>query len=153
MSKIVLKNGGTIDKYMGDCIMAFWNAPLPCENHAEMAVKSAIEIEEEINELKAIYKRRDLPDINVGTGINTGTCIVGNMGSESRFDYSVIGDAVNLAARLEATAGRAEYIDYKTIISRATYQQLPSGYVCTEIGTINVKGKKEPITIYYPKKV
>ena len=153
MTKIILKNGGTIDKYMGDCIMAFWNAPLPCDNHAEMAVKSAIEIEEEINELKAIYKRRDLPDINVGTGINTGTCIVGNMGSESRFDYSVIGDAVNLAARLEATAGRAEYIDYKTIISRATYQQLPSGYVCTEIGTINVKGKKEPITIYYPKKV
>lgn len=153
MTKIILRNGGTIDKYMGDCIMAFWNAPLPCDNHAEMAVKSAIEIEQEINELKRIYKERDLPDINVGTGINTGTCIVGNMGSESRFDYSVIGDAVNLAARLEATAGRGQYIDKKTIISRATYQQLPSGYMCTEIGTINVKGKKEPITIYYPTKV
>jgi len=153
MTKIILNNGGTIDKYMGDCIMAFWNAPLPCDNHAEMAVKSAIEIEEEINELKKEYEDRGLPDINVGTGVNTGTCIVGNMGSESRFDYSVIGDAVNLAARLEATAGRHEYIDYKTIISRATYQQLPSGYVSTEIGTINVKGKKEPITIYYPKKL
>ncbi len=153
MTKIILRNGGTIDKYMGDCIMAFWNAPLPCDNHAEMAVKSAIEIEQEINELKRIYKERDLPDINVGTGINTGTCIVGNMGSESRFDYSVIGDAVNLAARLEATAGRGQYLDKKTIISRATYQQLPSGYMCTEIGTINVKGKKEPITIYYPTKV
>ena len=153
MTKIILNNGGTIDKYMGDCIMAFWNAPLPCDNHAEMAVKSAIEIEEEINELKKEYEDRGLPDINVGTGVNTGTCIVGNMGSESRFDYSVIGDAVNLAARLEATAGRHEFIDYKTIISRATYQQLPSGYVSTEIGTINVKGKKEPITIYYPKKL
>ena len=153
MTKIILANGGTIDKYMGDCIMAFWNAPLPCDNHAEMAVKSAIEIEEEINELKREYKSRDLPDINVGTGVNTGTCIVGNMGSESRFDYSVIGDAVNLAARLEATAGRAKYIDHKTIISSHTYKQLPPGYVSHEIGTIQVKGKKEPITIYSPKKV
>jgi adenylate cyclase len=152
MTKIILANGGTIDKYMGDCIMAFWNAPLPCPNHAEMAVKSAIEIEEEINELKREYEERALPDINVGTGVNTGTCIVGNMGSESRFDYSVIGDAVNLAARLEATAGRAEYIDYKTIISKDTYKQLPAGYVSHEIGTIKVKGKEEPITIYYPKK-
>jgi adenylate cyclase len=152
MTKIILANGGTIDKYMGDCIMAFWNAPLPCPNHAEMAVKSAIEIEEEINELKQEYEERALPDINVGTGVNTGTCIVGNMGSESRFDYSVIGDAVNLAARLEATAGRAEYLDYKTIISKDTYLQLPSGYVSHEIGTIKVKGKEEPITIYYPKK-
>ena len=153
MTKIILKNGGTIDKYMGDCIMAFWNAPLPCKNHAEMAVKSALEIEEKTNELKAIYKERGLPDINVGTGINTGDCIVGNMGSESRFDYSVIGDAVNLAARLEATAARHEYIDYKTIISSYTYKELPSGYVSQEIGQIKVKGKEELITIYTPKAV
>jgi len=153
MTKIILNNGGTIDKYMGDCIMAFWNAPLPCDNHAEMAVKSGIEIEEEVNYLKRQYKERGLPDINVGTGINTGTCIVGNMGSESRFDYSVIGDAVNLAARLEATAGRGDYLNHKTIISKDTYKQLPSGYVSTEIGTIKVKGKNEPITIYSPKKL
>ena len=151
MTKIILANGGTIDKYMGDCIMAFWNAPIPCENHAEMAVKSAIEIENKTNELKEIYKARGLPDINVGTGINTGDCIVGNMGSESRFDYSVIGDAVNLAARLEATAARHEYIDYKTIISSHTFKQLPPGYVCSEIGQIKVKGKDELITIYSPK--
>ena len=151
MTNIILKNGGTIDKYMGDCIMAFWNAPLPCENHAEMAVKSAIEIEEKTNELKRIYEERGLPDINVGTGINTGTCIVGNMGSKSRFDYSVIGDAVNLAARLEATAARHEYINYKTIISSYTYKQLPQGFICSDIGTIKVKGKEEPITIYSPK--
>ena len=154
MTTIILNNGGTIDKYMGDCIMAFWNAPLPCENHAEMAVKSGIEIEEEINELKKEYRDRGLPDINVGTGINTGTCIVGNMGSRSRFDYSVIGDAVNLAARLEATAGRADYIDYKTIISRETMKQsMEQGLVFHEIGTIKVKGKTEPITIYHPRKV
>ena len=152
MTKIIQNNGGTIDKYMGDCIMAFWNAPLPCLNHAEMAVKSAIEIEEKTNELKRIYKDRGLPDINVGTGVNTGTCIVGNMGSESRFDYSVIGDAVNLAARLEATAARHEYIDYKTIISSFTMKQLPEGYFCSEIGKIKVKGKEEEITIYSPHK-
>jgi adenylate cyclase len=151
MTKIILANGGTIDKYMGDCIMAFWNAPLPCENHAEMAVKSAIEIEAKTNELKDVYKKRGLPDINVGTGVNTGDCIVGNMGSESRFDYSVIGDAVNLAARLEATAARHEYIEYKTIISSFTRDQLPDGYKCDEIGNIKVKGKDELITIYSPK--
>jgi len=153
MTKIILKNGGTIDKYMGDCIMAFWNAPLFCPNHAELAVKSAIEIEEEINELKKVYEERGLPDINVGTGINTGTCIVGNMGSETRFDYSVIGDAVNLAARLEATAGRGEYINKKTIMSRATMEQLPAGYLSEELGTIQVKGKEEKIRIYYPSKI
>jgi adenylate cyclase len=151
MTKIILANGGTIDKYMGDCIMAFWNAPLACENHAEMAVKSAIEIEAKTNELKAVYEERGLPDINVGTGVNTGDCIVGNMGSESRFDYSVIGDAVNLAARLEATAARGDYLEYKTIISSFTRDQLPAEYICEEIGNIKVKGKDELITIYSPK--
>jgi len=150
MTNIILANGGTIDKYMGDCIMAFWNAPLECKNHAEMAVKSGIEIEAEIKELQKEYEERELPSINVGTGINTGTCIVGNMGSESRFDYSVIGDAVNLAARLEATAGRGEYLDNKTIMSRATALQLPSGWLFTELGNIKVKGKKETIKIYSP---
>ena len=153
MTKIILENGGTIDKYMGDCIMAFWNAPLPCNNHAEMAVKSAIEIEEEVNELKRIYEDRGLPDIRVGTGINTGTCIVGNMGSESRFDYSVIGDAVNLAARLEATASRGKYLDYPTIISKATVDQIGSGYAFSDIGKIKVKGKEEEIQIYHPRKL
>jgi len=150
MTNIILANGGTIDKYMGDCIMAFWNAPLECKNHAEMAVKSGVEIEAEIKELQKEYEERGLPPINVGTGINTGTCIVGNMGSESRFDYSVIGDAVNLAARLEATAGRGEYLNNKTIISRATALQLPSGWVFTEIGNIKVKGKEELTKIYSP---
>ncbi len=151
MTKIILGNGGTIDKYMGDCIMAFWNAPLPCNNHAEMAVLSAIQIEEEVNELKRIYQDRGLPDINVGTGINTGTCIVGNMGSESRFDYSVIGDAVNLAARLEATAARGQFLDYKTIVSKETREQVGEGYIFEDIGSIKVKGKEEEISIFYPK--
>jgi adenylate cyclase len=151
MTKIIMNNGGTIDKYMGDCIMAFWNAPLSCDNHAEMAVKSAIEIEEKTNALKKIYSDRGLPDINVGTGINSGTAIVGNMGSDARFDYSVIGDSVNLAARLEATAARGEYKEYKTIISSFTKDLLPEQYNCEKIGDIKVKGKEDLITIYSPK--
>lgn len=147
MTNIILNNGGTIDKYMGDCIMAFWNAPLPCDNHAEMAVKSAIEIEEKTNELRRRYSEQGLPPINVGTGINTGDCIVGNMGSESRFDYSVIGDAVNLAARLEATAARGDYLEYKTIYSSFTMEQL-TDIKSRPIGQIKVKGKEEMIDIY-----
>ena len=147
MTQIILKNGGTIDKYMGDCIMAFWNAPLPCDNHAELAVKSAIEIERKTDELRKIYNERGLPPINVGTGINTGDCIVGNMGSDSRFDYSVIGDAVNLAARLEATASRGDYKDYPTIYSRFTMEQL-TDTSSVKIGQIKVKGKEELIDIY-----
>ena len=147
MTNIILNNGGTIDKYMGDCIMAFWNAPLPCENHAEMAVKSAIEIEDKTNELRERYIAEGLPPINVGTGINTGSCIVGNMGSAVRFDYSVIGDAVNLAARLEATAARGDYLEYKTIYSSHTMEQLIQ-IESRPIGQIKVKGKEEMIDIY-----
>ncbi len=148
MTKIILHNGGTIDKYMGDCIMAFWNAPLDCPNHADKAVKSAIEIRKKTEELNKQFKEQDLglPPINVGTGVNSGTCIVGNMGSETRFDYSVIGDAVNLAARLEATAGRHDYKEYPIIISEDTMKLC--SFNCKNIGNILVKGKSEPVNIY-----
>ena len=149
MTKIILNNGGTIDKYMGDCIMAFWNAPLDCENHADLAVKSAIEINKKTEELNKRFKDQNLglPPINVGTGVNTGTCIVGNMGSETRFDYSVIGDAVNLAARLEATAGRNDYKEWKIIVSEATVKNCKE-HNFENIGDIMVKGKSEPIKIF-----
>ena len=153
MSKIVLENGGTIDKYMGDCIMAFWNAPLDCENHAEMAVKTAIECAEETENIKKEFKERGLPDINIGSGVNTGTCIVGNMGSESRLDYSVIGDSVNLAARLEATTRNYKDENGKVpplIYSSYTKEQL-TNIESIEIDKIKVKGKEELITIYKPK--
>ena len=153
MSQIVLRNGGTIDKYMGDCIMAFWNAPLDCPNHAEMAVKTGIECAEETEKLKKEFKERGLPDINIGSGVNTGTCIVGNMGSENRLDYSVIGDAVNLAARLEAAT--RNYKDKKgkvtpLIYSSYTKEQLKD-IESIELDKIKVKGKEELITIYKPK--
>ena len=152
MSKIVLKNGGTIDKYMGDCIMAFWNAPLDCENHAEMAVKTAIECAEETDKIKAEFKERGLPDINIGSGVNTGTCIVGNMGSEMRLDYSVIGDSVNLAARLEAATRNYKDENGKVtplLYPSFTYEKLKN-IKSVEVDKIKVKGKEELITIYKP---
>ena len=149
MTTILLNNGGMIDKFMGDCIMAVFNAPIDMPNHAEMAVKSAIEIEAKTLELKARYKERGLPDINVGTGVNTGTAIVGNMGSTTRFDFSVIGDAVNLAARLEATAGRGDFKDSPTLYSSYTMEQLEN-IESVEVDKIKVKGKEELITIYKP---
>ena len=153
MTKIVLENGGTVDKYMGDCIMAFWNAPLDCENHAEMAVRTAMECAVETENLKAAWKGKGLPEINIGSGVNTGTCIVGNMGSTTRFDYSVIGDAVNLAARLEASTR-----NYKTrgggivntIYSSYTQEQLPDDLKGVELDKIKVKGKDELVTIFKP---
>ena len=152
MTKIVLKNGGTIDKYMGDCIMAFWNAPLDCDNHAEMAVKTAIECAKETEEIKKEFKSKGLPEINIGSGVNTGTCIVGNMGSEMRLDYSVIGDAVNLAARLEAQT--RNYKDENGIVVPLLYSQytksLLSNIDSIEVDKIKVKGKEELITIYKP---
>ena len=148
VSNIILSNGGMIDKFMGDCVMAIFNAPLDMPNHAEMAIKSCQEIEDKIKELKVLYKERGLPDINVGTGVNTGPAIVGNMGSKTRLDYSVVGDAVNLAARLEATAGRHEHLDNKTIWSSFTQDQLPDTIKTKSIGEIKVKGKEELIQIY-----
>jgi len=152
MSKIVLQNGGTIDKYMGDCIMAFWNAPLDCSNHAEMAVKTSIECAEETDKIKAEFKAKGLPDINIGSGVNTGICIVGNMGSEMRLDYSVIGDSVNLAARLEAHT--RNYKDENGKVTPVLYssftQEKLENIKSIEVDKIKVKGKEELITIYKP---
>ena len=152
MSKIVLQNGGTIDKYMGDCIMAFWNAPLDCSNHAEMAVKTAIECAEETDKIKAEFKAKGLPDINIGSGVNTGICIVGNMGSEMRLDYSVIGDSVNLAARLESQT--RNYKDENCKVTPVLYssytQEKLENIKSIEVDKIKVKGKEELITIYKP---
>ena len=147
MTKIVLKNGGTIDKFMGDCIMAFWNAPLPCSNHADKAVKTSIEICEAADELIQQLEDQGLPRIDIGIGINTGTCIVGNMGSESRFDYSVIGDAVNLGARLEGQT--RNYDGVRVLLGPETYQSCKER-AFSEVDRILVKGKSEKVTIYTP---
>ena len=144
-TKIILNNNGTVDKYMGDCIMAFWNAPLPCDNHADMAVKTSLEIIEATKKLNEELKPLNLPPINVGIGVNTGDCIVGNMGSEVRFDYSVIGDAVNLAARLESQTRNYDGVDL--LLSSFTRDSCSQG-TFKQVDTITVKGKTEPVTIY-----
>ena len=144
-TKIILNNSGTIDKYMGDCIMSFWNAPLNCPNHAELAVKSAEEILIATKELNEELKPLNLPPINVGIGINTGECIVGNMGSELRFDYSVIGDAVNLGARLESQTRNYDGVD--VLLGQETYLQCPNR-VFQRVDSITVKGKTEPVIVY-----
>ncbi len=144
-TKIILNNNGTVDKYMGDCIMAFWNAPLPCENHADMAIKTSIEIIEATRKLNEELKPLNLPPINVGIGVNTGECIVGNMGSEVRFDYSVIGDAVNLAARLEGQTRNYEGVDL--LLSQFSREASTEGKF-REVDRIQVKGKTEKVTVY-----
>ena len=145
MTKIILSHGGTIDKYMGDCIMAFWNAPLDCEDHAQKAVDASREISEKADELIKELEEQGLPRIDVGIGINTGECIVGNMGSELRFDYSVIGDAVNLASRLEGQT--RNYDGIRVLLSARTVGSCEEG-LFTRVDEIQVKGKSETITVY-----
>jgi len=143
MTDIILKNEGTIDKYMGDCIMAFWNAPIDCKNHREMAVKSAKEMKQK---LALMNKTKEFdPPLNIGIGINTGKCLVGNMGSEQRFDYSVIGDAVNLASRLESSS---KTLGQDIVISENTREPLFERFNFKFIDKIKVKGKDESINVY-----
>ena len=144
-TKIIINNRGTIDKYMGDCIMAFWNAPLDCEDHANLAVKSALEVLEATKELNEELAPLNLPPINVGIGISTGECIVGNMGSEIRFDYSVIGDAVNLGARLEGQTRNYAGVD---LLLSARTAGLCTTFSFREVDRIKVKGKEERVTIF-----
>ena len=145
MTKIILKNGGTIDKFMGDCIMAFWNAPLRCEDHAARAIDTAQEILEAADEFIIELESKGLPRIDIGIGINTGECIVGNMGSEARFDYSVIGDAVNLASRLEGQT--RNYDGVRVLLGQETHYSCPARDV-QYVDSIKVKGKTEAIKVY-----
>ena len=141
-TEIILKHGGTIDKYMGDCIMAFWGAPLDDEDQVENATKAVLEMRLALGELNETLKEEGLDQINTGAGINTGLCVVGNFGSSTRFDYSVLGDSVNLAARLESSC---KTYDTDLIISEYS---LVDGYDYKFLDEVTVKGKSEPVKIY-----
>jgi adenylate cyclase len=145
-TKIILKHGGTIDKYMGDCIMAFWNAPLDCEEQERKATECVLEMRIELEKLNERFTEEGLDTINTGAGINTGLCVVGNFGSSNRFDYSVLGDSVNLAARLES---QCKNYDVDLIISEYS---LVDGYDYEQLDEIIVKGKSEPVKIYTIRK-
>ena len=145
MTDVIIANGGTIDKFMGDCIMAFWNAPIENVKHRQMAVKSAREMTLALTELNKELKVEGLPQINIGIGINTGDALVGNMGSEQRFDYSVIGDAVNLASRLESSS---KTLGKTIVIGEDTRRSIETLYPFDYIDSITVKGKTEEIKVY-----
>jgi adenylate cyclase len=146
MTDIIMKNEGTIDKYMGDCIMAFWNAPLDCPNHKEMAVKSALEMIEKLKELNDSGEFGD--KLNIGIGINSGKAVVGNMGSNQRFDYSVLGDAVNLASRLE---GVSKNYDATLVVGEDTYKDISNQFNFSKLDDVQVKGKSNMVSIYTVK--
>ena len=145
MTDIIMKNGGTIDKYMGDCIMAFWNAPLNQHNHRSLAVDSALQMITKLKELNNKQHFGEDNHINIGIGINSGPAVVGNMGSKQRFDYSVLGDAVNLASRLE---GISKNYDATLIVGHDTYSMIRNKYDWKKLDMVQVKGKSNKVSIY-----
>ncbi len=145
MTDIIMNNGGTIDKYMGDCIMAFWNAPLDVDEQRKKAIRSSHEMLKHLKELNVELKEENSLPINVGIGLNTGDVVVGNMGSNQRFDYSCLGDAVNLAARLE---GQSKEYGMKIILGEETAKEMEDEFVILELDKIAVKGKTEGVQIF-----
>nr|ABL97208.1 adenylate/guanylate cyclase [uncultured marine bacterium EB0_49D07] len=144
LSNAILEHGGTIDKYMGDCIMAFWNAPTDQENHRQLAIQAAHTMNEALDAFN-LEVEGDLDfKLEIGIGINSGNCIVGNMGSDKRFDYTVLGDAVNLASRLESQSSN---YGLHMIVGENTYM-VDSPFTMIEIDKIAVKGKSSAETIF-----
>jgi len=145
MTDIIMRNGGTVDKYMGDCIMAFWNAPLDVEDQRKRAIQTSHEMLEHLEILnKELKNEKSLP-IKVGIGLNTGEVVVGNMGSNQRFDYSVLGDAVNLAARLE---GQSKNYGVQIVLGEETAKNMDKDFAMIELDEIAVKGKQDAVKIY-----
>jgi adenylate cyclase len=143
MTDIIFKYEGTLDKYVGDEIMAFWNAPIEQEDHAVLACKSALEMMDVLHSLNKSWPENK--KLNIGIGLNTGTMTVGNMGSKSRMDYTLMGDSVNLGARLEGTN---KIYGTNIIISEFTYEKVKDSFTCRELDNIRVKGKLKPVKIY-----
>ncbi len=145
MTDIVLQYDGTLDKYMGDAIMAIYGAPIWQPDHPARACASALDMIARLHELQPQWLERGKPSINIGIGINSGTMTVGNMGSEKRFDYTVMGDNVNLGSRLEGTN---KLYGTNIIISEFTYQDIKDDFITRELDLVRVKGKLEPVKIY-----
>jgi adenylate cyclase len=145
MTAKILDNEGTLDKYIGDAQMAFWNAPLDDADHAKHAVKTALEMLDDLASFNRQVQAEGIPPFGMGLGINTGDVVVGNMGSSQRFDYTCLGDAVNLASRLE---GQSKPYHVKLIIGPKTYEYVKDIYTCIELDCLAVKGKHEGVNIY-----
>ncbi len=145
LTDTIIENQGTIDKYMGDAVMAFWNAPRATEDHQLKSVKAMLEFDPIMAELNEEFTRMGLPDIDIGVGINTGECSVGNMGSLKRLAYSCVGDSVNLAARLE---GQTKAYGVRNLIGSATAAVAKDHFACIELDAVAVKGRTQPETIF-----
>jgi adenylate cyclase len=145
MTEVVFRHGGTVDKYIGDCVMAIWNAPFDDPQHAENAVRTALDFQEKTLEVSAKWEERIGGKIRNGVGINTGEAVVGTMGSRQRLEYTAIGDTVNLAARLESITK-----DYNSsiIISESTHEYIKGSFMTRQLGAVTVKGKTRPVKIF-----
>ena len=145
MTAKIIDNEGTLDKYIGDAQMAFWNAPLDDKEHAKHAVKTALEMLDDLKRFNAEILAEGVPPFGMGLGINTGSVVVGNMGSSQRFDYTCLGDTVNLASRLE---GQSKPYHVKMVIGPETYEYVKDEYLCLELDCLAVKGKTKGVNIY-----
>ncbi|MEL7467329.1 MAG: adenylate/guanylate cyclase domain-containing protein [Pseudomonadota bacterium] len=145
LTDAIIENEGTIDKYMGDAVMAFWNAPRMTERHEIKAIRAMLAFNPIMEELNADFTAEGLPDIDIGVGINTGECSVGNMGSLKRLAYSCVGDSVNLAARLE---GQTKAYGVRNLIGSATAATAMEEFACIELDAVAVKGRTQPETIF-----
>jgi adenylate cyclase len=145
MTDIILEEGGTLDKYEGDAIIAFWNAPLHQQDHALRAARTALRCQRKLAERRAEFEQRSGVVLSMRIGVNTGDVVVGNMGSRERFDYTVLGDAANLAARLE---GANKYFGTATMIAESTWVHGGNALVGREIGRITVVGRRTPERVY-----
>jgi adenylate cyclase len=147
MTRIILAHQGTVDKYIGDAIVAFWNAPLPLADHAQRGVLAALACQRRLAELRAEFYAQCGVQIRLRIGLNTGFVSVGNFGSHERFNYTVLGDGANLASRLE---GANKFFGSQIMISEATFRQLHGGIPCRTLGRIKVVGKAEPVQVFEP---
>jgi class 3 adenylate cyclase/CHASE3 domain sensor protein len=145
MTDIVFENGGTIDKYMGDAIMAFWGAPVWQEDHPQRACRTALRMISRVQELKPIWEAVGIDKFEIGIGLSTGNVTVGNMGSHARFGYTVMGDSVNLGSRLE---GLNKEYGTSIIVPQFTYDDVKEEFSLRRLDRIKVKGKKVPTTVY-----
>jgi adenylate cyclase len=143
----IFEHKGTIDKFIGDATMAFWGAPIKTQTHALDAVRAALDMLKNLPNINQMLKEKNYPAVNIGIGINTGPVVLGNIGSEKKLDYTIIGDNVNLASRLE---GLTKQYQCQLIVSEYTYAEIKEHIPCRVVDFVRVKGKRQPIKIYAP---
>ncbi len=145
MSNVIMRTNGTIDKYIGDAVMAFWGAPFYNENHAADACRAALDCGKAMEQMRGEWARQGHPELRVRIGINTGRVVVGNIGSNERLNYTVIGDPVNLSSRLE---GMNKMFGTEIMISQHTFELCKYDVVARRLDFVTVKGRDEPVAVY-----